>query len=280
MSASGSPLANCRVLVTRPADQVQALSTLLSQEKAIPITKPVIEIGPPADLQPLDEALSRLPSFDWIIFASVNAVSSFFDRAAALHIKLDWGRTRVAVIGSATEAAARERGLEVDFCPDAFVAEAFIEQFPGYPKNVRGVRFLWPKTDIGRPYIHDQLKAAGARVERVICYTTNLPQDSENLAQELRALLELKAVDIVTFASSQAVRNFSTLISSVSPDPERLMKSPLYAVIGPETAQTGRKLLPHVDIIARQHTIEGLVREMRTYAEASKLRFSGRDRDN
>ncbi|MFN8655476.1 MAG: uroporphyrinogen-III synthase [Candidatus Obscuribacterales bacterium] len=277
---SAAPLANCRVLVTRPLDQVQALSTLLSQEQAIPINKPLIEIGPPEDFQPLDEAVRQLPSFDWIIFASTNAVNAFFERAGALNYKLDWGRTRVAVIGSATAAAAKERGLEIDFCPDSFVAEAFIEQFPGFPKHVRGVRFLWPKTDIGRPYISDRLTAAGAQVERVICYTTNLPHNSENLAQELRALLEFNGVDIVTFASSQAVRNFSTLISSVSPDPERLMKGALYAVIGPETAHTGRKLLPHVDIIARQHTIEGLVREMRAYAEASKLRFSARNRDN
>lgn len=277
---SASPLANCRVLVTRPIDQVLSFSALLSREQAIPINKPVIAIGPPEDFQPLDDALRRLPSFDWIIFASVNAVSACFDRAAHLNLKLDWDRTRVAVIGSSTAAAATERGLQVDFCPDSFVAEAFVQQFPGFPKHVRGEKFLWPKTDIGRPYIHDQLKAAGAIVERVICYTTNLPQDAENLAKELRTLLEFNAVDIVTFASSQAVRNFSTLISSVSPDPKRLMKNALYAVIGPETSQTGKKFLPHVDIIARQHTIEGLISEMRAYAEAKKLRFSARERDN
>jgi uroporphyrinogen-III synthase len=274
------PLANCRILVTRPRDQLNELCKLLLEEDAVLLTKPLIEIGPPDDFADFDQALRNLPTYDWVIFASVNAVNAFFSRSHKLDLSLDWGRTRIAAIGSATAAAVAERNLEPDFVPTSFVAETFIAQFPGFPHDVKGSRLLWPKTDIGRTLILDRFAEVGAQVIPVIAYTTRLPADAETLSQELRYLLESHDVDIVTFTSSQTVRNFVALLASVAPDPESVMSKVLVAVIGPETADTARKLLPKVDIVAGEHTIQGLVRAIRRFVETNKLKYTGLPEDN
>ena len=52
------------------------------------------------------------------------------------------GFPKIAVIGKVTADAAYEHGLPVDYCPDNYVAEEFIAQFPGYP-DLRHTNILW-----------------------------------------------------------------------------------------------------------------------------------------
>ena len=68
------PLAGRRVLVTRAAHQAGKLSDALRALGAEPVEVPVLEIGPPENLEPLDAALRKLATYDWLIFTSANAV--------------------------------------------------------------------------------------------------------------------------------------------------------------------------------------------------------------
>ena len=40
---------------------------------------PTIEIVPPLSWEELDRAIDRLPSYDWVIFTSVNGVGFFLE---------------------------------------------------------------------------------------------------------------------------------------------------------------------------------------------------------
>ncbi|MCP6768995.1 uroporphyrinogen-III synthase, partial [Klebsiella pneumoniae] len=85
---------------------------------------PTIEIGPPADLKPLDDAIARLNTYDWLIFTSVNGVRYFMDRLDASPQDFRSLRAKICAIGPATRAAIEALHLKVDLTPAEYVAES------------------------------------------------------------------------------------------------------------------------------------------------------------
>ncbi|MFQ6098421.1 MAG: uroporphyrinogen-III C-methyltransferase, partial [Armatimonadota bacterium] len=68
------PLFGKRIVVTRSRSQASALVEQLAAQGADPIEFPVIKTLPPQDFGPLDDAIRSLHGYDWIVFASPNAV--------------------------------------------------------------------------------------------------------------------------------------------------------------------------------------------------------------
>ncbi len=236
----------------------------------------MITILPPDSWDPLDEALRGLEAYDWIVFASVNAVESCLKRISQLDFAVDLSSARLAAIGPSTADELRKHKLEPAFSPSQFVAEALVAEFPGYPQ-LSNTRILWPKTNIGRTYIAENLGFAGAIVDVVPCYKTGGPEDPERLSGQLIELLAAGAIDVVTLASSETTRNLAGLLDSglarlsrsagsvgqqMKPLPRSLSEllcHTLIAAIGPETAQAARENLGRVDVEASEYTIQGLV---------------------
>jgi uroporphyrinogen III methyltransferase/synthase len=77
------PLFGRRIVVTRSQEQADELVDMLEERGAEPIAAPTIRIAAPEDEAPLEAAIARAASFDWIVFASANAVDSFMSRLAA-----------------------------------------------------------------------------------------------------------------------------------------------------------------------------------------------------
>ena len=73
------PLFGKRIVVTRAREQADALASRLSALGAGVIELPTIEIRPPADSAPLDRAIARLDTYDWLIFTSANGVRFFLE---------------------------------------------------------------------------------------------------------------------------------------------------------------------------------------------------------
>ena len=114
-----------------------------------------------------------------------------------------------------------------------------------------GVPVLLPGADIGRDALAQGLGDRGAQVERITAYRTITPPDSANQA---RKLLE-SGVDVITFTSSSTVRNLLNILGG----DKQLLESALIACIGPVTAGAARELGLRVDLVAAEHTVEGLV---------------------
>ena len=104
MNSEKRELEALRVLVTRSSDQAGGLSKLLTELGASPIEIPVIEFKEPSSWAPLDTALKSLEQYDWIIFASSNAVERTARRAEELGLwtRLKESHPKIASIGSAT----------------------------------------------------------------------------------------------------------------------------------------------------------------------------------
>ena len=130
-------LAGKRVLVTRAVHQAGKLSDGLRALGAEPVEVPVLEIQPPASFQPLDRALRALDSYDWLILTSANTVQALSGRAAALGLSLtSKAELKVAAVGEATAAAARDAGFAVSLVPETYVAESLVDDLLYYGQNV------------------------------------------------------------------------------------------------------------------------------------------------
>jgi len=197
------PLAGRRILVTRAAHQAAKLSKGLRALGAEPVEVPVLEIHPPESFTPLDEALRRLENFDWLILTSANTVRVLVERLATVDSNpAGFSRMKVAAIGEATAAAARQRGFQVTFVPASYLAESLVHGLIG---GMSGLKILLARAAVARDVIPEALRMAGAEVVVVDAYRNVLP---ENAPELLRAALGQK-LDAATFTSSSSVNHLA-----------------------------------------------------------------------
>ncbi len=249
------PLFGKRILVTRPREQAAEFVNLLEGLGAQPIEAPMISIAPPADWEQLDEACRRIGDFDWIVFSSGHGVEAFIERLLVSPLDFRAINARFCTVGPATAEKLTRLGLKVDLVPHESRAEgvvnALLEAGP-----VRGKRVLLPRADIGREVIGEELRKRGAEVTEVVAYR-NIAVDLEREGgpDVYRMLLD-KRIDVVTFTSPSAVRNFVELIGA-EPAAD-LLKSTLVASIGPVTAEAAAQYDIHSAIVPAQYTIAAL----------------------
>jgi uroporphyrinogen III methyltransferase/synthase len=249
------PLFGQTIVVTRTRQQASDLSDRLAALGADVIEAPTIELAPPADWKPVDDALARAAEFDWIVFTSANGVE--FTRRRLFETGRDvrvFGRARFAAIGDATAAAIREKlSIQPDLFPPRFVAEALADEFAARDE-IAGKRFLMLRADIARPVLRERLEQGGAaEVLDVPVYETKI---AEALPPSVLEALDADGVQWVTFTSSSTARNFATLLG---PDYREKLEGVRLASIGPITTQTLRELGLEPTLQADQFNIEGLV---------------------
>jgi len=216
-------------------------------------------VVPPNDTKPLDEAIERLATYDWLVFTSVNAVNFFFDRLFAVGRDVrDLHHMRTAVVGPATEKRLFDFGIKSDIVPQSYRAESVVKAFGG--QDVSGKKILLPRAKKARPVLPAELAKMGAVVDDITVYETQAVADD---AHSLITKLKEDAVDLITFTSSSTVKNFYALLP---PDPlETMLQGVSIASIGPITADTARDLGFKVDIIAESYTIPGLCEAIQQY---------------
>ncbi|MGD1909097.1 MAG: uroporphyrinogen-III synthase [Leptolyngbyaceae cyanobacterium] len=258
-------LATQTILVTRSLGQSSQFTDLLQAEGATVIEMPALEIRPPSSWEPLDQAISHLPSYDWLILTSANAVTYCLNRIDQVGNPADLKTVKLAVVGKKTAKVLQQRGLNPDFIPPNFVADALVADFPG---SVAGLKLLFPRVERGgREVLVKEMPAAGATVTEVAASESGCPA-----APDPRAIAALKAgaVQVITFASSKTVRHCCQLFhQGLGTDWSRLLDSVMIASIGPKTSETCRELFGRVDIEAQEYTLEGLTQAITQWASAS-----------
>ena len=243
-----------RVVVTRARAQAGELSEKLERLGAEVLEFPTIEVRPPGDFGPLDEAVADLDSFDWVIFTSVNGVDAFLDRLAhhGLDLRAVPRGAKIAAIGPATAQRLRQAGLRVDVVPEEFRAEALIEAIAG--DSLAGRRVLIPRARVAREVLPDRLREAGAEVVVPPAYVTVPSSEGKD---ELAKELDAGRVDCVTFTASSTVENFVGAFGAK--EAARLLSATRVACIGPITADAARGCGIRVDAEAREYTMAGLI---------------------
>lgn len=250
--APRTPLAGCRVLITRARRQAGALASLLRRKGARVTHIPAIEVRAPRSYAALDRALKNIARYDWLIFTSVNGVEAMWKRMAKRKVRVAaLRRLKVAAIGPATKAEVERRGLAVEVMPHEYIAESVVWALR---RKVRGKRVLLVRARVARDVIPRELRRAGARVDVVEAYQTELPKGS---AVRLKAVLSSGRgrPDYITFTSSSTAQNLVALLGGRAEQ----LRGVRLASIGPVTSATLRKLGLKPAVEAREYTIPGLV---------------------
>ncbi len=234
----GKPLTGKRIAVTRAREQAAELSEKLRALGALPIEVPMIEIAPPADFAPLDDAIKHIMRYDWLVFSSANGVKYFWQRLEDCQLRLP----RIAAVGPKTAEALRANGLRVDAMPAEYLASELASALG----EMAGQRILLLQPDSAPSDLGEALRARGALVEAVVAYRT-LPASNVQLFTP-------SDIDVITFASASAATNFARVLNG-----QTLPSHVCVACIGPSTAQAARDAGLRVDVVAPIHTLDGLV---------------------
>jgi uroporphyrinogen III methyltransferase/synthase len=251
------PLFGKRILVTRPRDQADELVERLEAMGAEAIIAPMIRILPAEDYAPLDDACARAGTFDWIIFSSANGVDVFMQRllGGGQDLRALAG-VKLCVVGTATAERLAHYRLNADLVPGEFRAEAVVSAL-GEAADVRGLSVLLPRADIGREVIADELRKQGADVTEVVAYRTVVAEAEREGEPDIYRMLLDRRIDVVTFTSASAVRNF---VKVVGAEPAAdLLRTTVVACIGPVTAEAAA--LSHIEttVVPAHYTVPALV---------------------
>jgi uroporphyrinogen III methyltransferase/synthase len=241
----GKPLFGKRVVVTRAREQASELKRMLEESGAQVLQFPTIEIAPPESWESLDRVIAS--KYDWLIFTSVNGVHAWVERVKDVRAIAG---TKVAAVGQATADALRERGIQPDLVPERFISTDLL---PLLPQDQHGIRTAVIRAAEGRDELIDELRARGGEVDLGIAYRT-IAADYD--LDELRALIEKDAIDVITFTSASTVDNF---FDKLTPEERtRVLERALIASIGPTTSDAIRRYGKEPDVVAANATIRAL----------------------
>ncbi len=241
------PLMGKRIVVTRQVERAGLLSTRLEIQGAETILCPTIQVVPPASYTEMDQVISRIQGYRWVVFPSANSVRSVFQRMSEIGVpRSRLAEVSLAAVGPATRQALETEGTTVAYVPDEYLAECLGETL----NPVADERILVMKADIGEPTLGEILARRGAQVDEVIAYRTVTQPPPENTMVELK-----RGVDMLTFTSPSTVRGFLKL----GPDWRDMTVGVMIATIGPLTSSAVREMGLEVHVEAEEHTMEGLV---------------------
>ena len=165
---------------------------------------------------------------------------------------------KFATIGPKTAEALHARGINPDFVPDEYVAEAIL---PGLG-DLRGRWVLLPRAEIARKALPEAICEAGGIAHEIAVYRTLPAQADPDALAAFRS-----GVDIITLTSSSTVYNLIAIARASGLDPFHLPGNPLFACIGPVTEQTAREEGLVNLVTAKEFTTEGLIDAI-SYLEA------------
>jgi uroporphyrinogen-III synthase len=206
-------------------DQAAPWRAAFAHEGAIVVDYPTIVVGPPPSWEPLDSAVGRLSTYDWLIFTSATAVRFFADRMSTLGAAIEGegaeARPQIAAVGNETAQALAVRGFHVSLVPDDQRQEGLVAALAQLRP---GTQVLFPRALGGRDHLVTALADAGIKVDLVPASQT----------RAIDPLPPLPEFDVATFASTSA---FTAFFDRFGPGP---LVTPPVVVVGETTAAAAR----------------------------------------
>jgi uroporphyrinogen III methyltransferase/synthase len=249
------PLFGQRIVVTRTRKQASGLTERLSRLGADVLEIPTIRIVPRAfSAEQLTALAAPSRHYDWLIFASPNAVGLYFDQflKTAMDIR-DLGPVKIAAVGPATAQLLQKRHLRVDLLPEIYTTENLAKSFAG--NDLSGQRVCFPHGSMGDPLLAATLRERGALLDEWILYDT-VPEKEDVSGARARFLKE--GAHWITFTSSSTAENWHAL--GLQPAEGRPL--PRALSLGPLTSATLRRLGYEIAAEAPVSTLDALVKTL------------------
>ena len=253
MSAA-EPLAGMRVLVPRDGSAGEEIGELVRERGGAPVLVRLIRHTEPDDSAALYDAVSLWNDgyFDWLVVTSARTVEVLIETGA----RSDIGS--IAAVGPATAKALTQAGFRVDLIPEhEYTGEALAAALLAkLSESASGrARVLLPLSEIADATLERALREAGHDAIRVTAYCT-APAPAEPISDAALAS-ELGAVLVFSASGARAIA------TRFAPLPERT----IIAAIGQPTARILTSLKMPPNVIASEHTAEGVVEELAAYCE-------------
>ncbi|HEX8756419.1 MAG TPA: uroporphyrinogen-III synthase [Steroidobacteraceae bacterium] len=247
----------------RPDGPAQALKPVVvtrSEESDGPLSKELKSLGlevlvwaavrvVPVDTAQLDEVLTRMESFEWILFTSRHAVAAVTSRLPKPPAGL-----RTAAVGRATATVLQQHGWPVDMLPGEPSAAGLVAAF-AQAGSAGGKRMLYPASSRALPTLAAGLTQLGAQVTTVEAYRTVSGNTLD--VEDCRSWIARRGVGAVTFASPSAVAELEDALGPE--DFAQLLAAAPAIAIGPTTARALTER-GHTPTLAESATLRGLAR--------------------
>ena len=246
------PLFGQRIVVTRPRDEGIRSAHTLETLGAMVLLAPTVEVGPISDPAPLDAAIDRLGSYDWLVFTSANGVRFFLERLSERGRDLRaLGHLKLATIGPATALALAGFHLKADLVPETYRSEALAASLL---QHAPAGRILLARADRGRTVLKDELDQL-ADVDQVAVYHNT---DAIALPESVVERIRDGSIDWVTLTSPAITARLHAMLPQELRS--RLGNEIRLASLSPVTTEAARAVGWNVTVEAAEYTWEGLVR--------------------
>ncbi|TPG87356.1 uroporphyrinogen-III synthase [Pseudomonas mandelii] len=221
-----------RLLLTRPADESVALSSLLAEKGIFSSSLPLLEIEPIPASDTMRDVIQGLGRYCAVIVVSKPAARiavDLLDRYRPQPPRLKWFS-----VGAATAQILEDRGLDISFPVDGDDSEALLE-LPQLREAIArpGPRVLIMRGEGGRELLAERLRELGASVEYLELYRRDLPQYPP---AALPDLIEAERLNGLVVSSGQGFEHLHQLAGDAWPQLARL---PLF-VPSPRVAELAR----------------------------------------
>ncbi|QDU06034.1 Uroporphyrinogen-III C-methyltransferase [Gimesia chilikensis] len=245
------PLFGLRIGITRAEEQSEPEIKRALELGAQPVLLPTIEIGPPADWEPVDSAIARLDEYQWLVFTSANGVNYFLNRLWETgYDARKLARLKIATIGPSTAEALQQFHLRADLIPDQYRAEALAAALKPL---VQGQKILWAGANRGREVLQTELAEVSATVDKIVVYENH---DVATWGSESLEMLESGEIDWIGLSSPSIARNFSRLLTE---DVRQHLGSRTRLVsISPVTTQAATDAGLQIDAEAEEYLWDGI----------------------
>ncbi|WP_065258132.1 uroporphyrinogen-III synthase [Pseudomonas bananamidigenes] len=221
-----------RLLLTRPADDCEALAEVLAGQGIFSSCLPLLEIAPLPVSDTMRRTFSGLSCYSAVIVVSKPAARlavQLLDVDGASLPTLPWFS-----VGAATAQILRERNLDAH-CPDKGDDSEALLQLPRLLEAVArpGAQVLILRGEGGRELLAERLRALGASVEYLELYRRDLP---DYPPQELPRRITAERLNGLVVSSGQGFEHLRQLAGDTWP---ALAQMPLF-VPSPRVAEQAR----------------------------------------
>lgn len=258
-SASSSPLAGRRIVVTRPREQAAEWRAALEAQGAEVIELPLIQVTKHYEKQTLVDVFTEIAQYEWVVFTSANGARFFFEEfIKGFEDIRALGLVRIAVVGEATADVVRSYHLRVDLQPKKAnaeeLAQALIER-----ESIDSAKVLVVTGNLNRDTLFEKLHEARAIVDRLPIYKT---EETDLAKDPIAADFRAKGADAILFASPSAVQSFFDQAPALKLAAKA--RRPLSGSIGATTTAAMKQLGLPVDFEATEANIGSLLAALQT----------------
>ena len=213
-------LNNKRILITRPNEQADYLSGLITNHGGISVRFPTVEIQPLDKTNELMKCFDEISNYDFIIFISRNAakiaIEKFFRNIDLIR------NIQLVAIGPSTAKILSDNNLENIIFPHNNVdSEGLLSLEEMQSNNIFDKKVLIIRGVGGRELLAENLNKRGGTVNCIEIYERKLPAYGKH---EIKEAWHDNNPDAVVVTSNEVVNNLVLLLEN---DTKKLFSTPL-----------------------------------------------------